>query len=201
MKKNTRKIKMVGRTFGDFEVVAEVEPYLCKTQRVRQFKVRCANCGFEKTIRGDTLRKGRGLRCTKCNLKRWRGDKLRCSKCEQFKDPSEFYVNRSTGAYQYYCRQCKQQWESEHREELNQRFYEKVKERNPQITKAYNAVQYALRTGELKRPITCQMCGGTCKPQAHHSDYNKPLDVQWLCIKCHRQLHRMLNKEANNEQL
>ena len=60
---------------------------------------------------------------------------------------------------------------------------------------AHAAVQVAIKNGTLIRPETCSRC--KCNPspasdgrstiQAHHHDYNKPLDVEWLCAKCHRQ--------------
>jgi hypothetical protein len=60
---------------------------------------------------------------------------------------------------------------------------------------AYKKVRNALRTGALVRPLTCQRCGvnpglasdGRSKIQAHHADYSRPLDVEWICAKCHRE--------------
>ena len=45
----------------------------------------------------------------------------------------------------------------------------------------------AVQSGRLL-PLPCEKCGAT-RTQAHHSDYSKPLDVQWLCATCHQQLH------------
>lgn len=62
---------------------------------------------------------------------------------------------------------------------------------------AQNMVEYAVRIGRLIRPDACEQCGknGTFKDgrtaiQAHHSDYNKPLEVIWLCQKCHHEWHK-----------
>ncbi len=56
--------------------------------------------------------------------------------------------------------------------------------------KAHAAVQKAVAKGELFRPDVCEKCGepprGKSKIHAHHADYSKPLDVEWLCAKCHR---------------
>jgi hypothetical protein len=47
----------------------------------------------------------------------------------------------------------------------------------------------ALETGELKR-TPCEVCGTNKRIEAHHTDYTKHLEVRWLCIKHHRELHR-----------
>jgi len=47
----------------------------------------------------------------------------------------------------------------------------------------------ALRKGILVRPSKCQRCNKRRKVHAHHDDYTKPLDVNWLCSRCHGRLH------------
>jgi len=68
--------------------------------------------------------------------------------------------------------------------------YKKIQlKRYPERVKCRQLVTNALSSGKLKRPSTCSSCGGKCKPHAHHDDYSKPLDVDWLCRHCHRKLH------------
>lgn len=67
-------------------------------------------------------------------------------------------------------------------------------DRNPQKRKAHLLVQYALRKGDLK-PKPCERCNFAFGVQAHHEDYSKPLDVVWLCQKCHGERHREINEE------
>jgi len=54
--------------------------------------------------------------------------------------------------------------------------------------KAWDAVNYAIESGKIKKE-PCKICGDI-NSQAHHSDYNKPLDIIWLCDQHHRQIHR-----------
>lgn len=52
----------------------------------------------------------------------------------------------------------------------------------------------AVKRGDLVKPSECSECG--CGPldrrkiQGHHPDYDKPLEVEWLCQDCHYDKHR-----------
>jgi ribosomal protein S27AE len=60
--------------------------------------------------------------------------------------------------------------------------------RNPEASRAHHKVKYAKKVGKLLQQ-PCRSCGNP-ESQAHHEDYRKPLDVTWLCRRCHRELHR-----------
>lgn len=46
-----------------------------------------------------------------------------------------------------------------------------------------------LARGREKEP--CEGCGGP-SAQLHHDDYDRPLDVRWLCPSCHGIEHRKI---------
>ncbi len=50
----------------------------------------------------------------------------------------------------------------------------------------------AVTRGKILRPNECSKCLKQCKPEAHHTDYSKPLEVTWLCNICHRHMHGKL---------
>lgn len=58
----------------------------------------------------------------------------------------------------------------------------------PKKILAHSAVRQAIMKGTLKKQ-PCEICGET-KSEAHHDDYDKPLDIRWLCKKCHTEWHR-----------
>ncbi len=58
--------------------------------------------------------------------------------------------------------------------------------------RANSLVEHALKIGHLIRPSKCERCLKECKPDGHHEDYNKPLEVQWLCKICHNHKHNKL---------
>jgi ribosomal protein S27AE len=63
---------------------------------------------------------------------------------------------------------------------------------DPRHAAAHKAVQDALAAGDLIRQ-PCERCGDA-KSQAHHDDYDRPLDVRWLCPKHHREVHKTQRK-------
>ena len=54
---------------------------------------------------------------------------------------------------------------------------------------SHSKVANAIRTGALKRPLYCECCGKIGRVEAHHENYNRPLEVIWLCPVCHRNYH------------
>ena len=69
---------------------------------------------------------------------------------------------------------------------------------------AQNILEEAIERGILERKTVCECCGRSYKMkdgrngiQAHHPDYNRPLDVMWLCQKCHYEWHK--NNKAKKE--
>jgi hypothetical protein len=75
-----------------------------------------------------------------------------------------------------------------HRAELRDRVGRKWRQAHPARARAHRRLRYAVMTGAVVRAEACQRCGGTPQRiEAHHWDYSKPLDVEWLCKPCHAQ--------------
>lgn len=60
--------------------------------------------------------------------------------------------------------------------------------RNPDGYRAHNVANNAIRDGKLNRE-PCQICGAAEHVHKHHRDYSRPLEVTWLCARCHHRLH------------
>ena len=60
---------------------------------------------------------------------------------------------------------------------------------NPQKYTAVTAVGNTIRDGKMTKDVLCQFCGTYGPLHGHHRNYDKPLDVQWLCVPCHKQWH------------
>ena len=55
---------------------------------------------------------------------------------------------------------------------------------------AHARVYRAVKKGLLVKPLFCPNCTRSgCRIEAHHDNYDLPLDVRWLCSSCHRLLH------------
>src|SRR6266705_2650342 len=54
---------------------------------------------------------------------------------------------------------------------------------------ARDAFYGQIRYGKLSRQ-PCEVCGKSNDIEAHHEDYSKPLEIKWLCVPCHKLVHR-----------
>lgn len=128
-----------------------------------------------------------------------------CNKCKIEKDDSEYYPRNKV------CKECTKKRVSEYQKS------DKGKEVHRQANKKYNqtgqakerrkiaeqkylalpttkkkqlakwAVKRAVKAGILvKEP--CKVCG-RLNVHAHHSDYDKQLDIDWLCPEHHHAWH------------
>jgi ribosomal protein S27AE len=132
-----------------------------------------------------------------------------CFKCKTVKLLNEFYKhNAMADGHLNKCKKCNKIDALEHRLKNIEkvREYDKRRAKLPDRVKlalrvnqewrvadrrraqCHNAVARAIRNNELS-PMPCVRCG-ELKSLAHHEDYNKPLDVMWLCQPCHKQRHK-----------
>ena len=130
-----------------------------------------------------------------------------CSKCKKEKPLSEFgFSNTKSGIRQSQCRSCfseynrkryearaeefkkaRREYEKEHPESvLDTRL--RMCSKNPNKFNANKAVNAAIYAGVIKNPGVCFGCGRKSEEtrlSAHHFDYTRPLDVVWVCRRCH----------------
>ena len=127
-----------------------------------------------------------------------------CFKCKISKPLSDFYRHsQMADGHLGKCKECTKKDVREHRFENDsvreydrkrgsRRSYEKTKEyreNNPKKYKAHTMVGKAIRDGTLVKPECCEQCGSNFALNAHHDNYNFPLEVRWLCSRCHHIWH------------
>lgn len=68
--------------------------------------------------------------------------------------------------------------------------YREWRENNPKGAYAQGLINYLIKKGEIKRG-ECEFKNEFCSKsiiQAHHEDYEKPLEVRWLCASHHKKV-------------
>lgn len=66
--------------------------------------------------------------------------------------------------------------------------------RNQQAVWAQAALRSALRRGLVEQK-PCRVCGSP-DSEAHHGDYDRPMDVDWLCRLHHKAEHARMKAEG-----
>ena len=84
-------------------------------------------------------------------------------------------------------------WTEENRGKVNASI-RRYKQKNIQKTKASSILSNEIAFGRIAKPRRCSLCSKIKPLDGHHHDYDKPLDVTWLCRSCHKAIH---SKYAN----
>jgi hypothetical protein len=128
-----------------------------------------------------------------------------CFKCKAVKPLEDFYKHPAMADGRVNkCKECNKvdvrenrtvkadYYRAYDRERGSRQPPEYIKEyraRYPKKYKAHSMVNYHVRAGNIsKKP--CEICGDFLKAEAHHDDYDKPLDVRWLCSIHHKAWHQ-----------
>lgn len=78
------------------------------------------------------------------------------------------------------------------------KYMRRWREKSGKKYRVIQMTQCAIRSGKLVRG-PCEVCGTSKRVGAHHDDYNKPLDVRWLCGTHHRIWHAENGPGANGD--
>lgn len=135
-----------------------------------------------------------------------------CFKCKCEKPLDDFYKHsKMADGHLNKCKECTKKDVHEHRhgdgrekvlayDRLRSKINPKRKaeqlNRSAEYRKTHKKVKFAqskLRSAVLSGQIEklpCFVCGKSA--EAHHPDYDKPLDVVWLCSSHHKQAHALV---------
>lgn len=137
-----------------------------------------------------------------------------CFKCKEVKPLDDFYRHpQMADGHVNKCKSCNKldvrknrtdkiehyrAYDRKRGNRLTKEWLDDYHAKFPKKTRAQRLVAYHVRKGTLVRE-SCGDCGSDFHVHAHHDDYDKPLNVRWLCAACHHQWHAKFG-EAKNAQ-
>ena len=84
---------------------------------------------------------------------------------------------------------------TEKRKAWNLNNQKKVRARHPLKYHCHSITSGAINRGKLLKQ-SCEICDSSSRVEAHHESYYEPLNVKWLCMKHHRELHKKIRSEG-----
>lgn len=141
-----------------------------------------------------------------------------CFKCGEIKPLTDFYAHRMMAdGHLNKCKSCTKKDVHEHRHGKGRDYvlaYDRARASRPErlakkalITadwakkhpgrkQAQKLLRRAVLSGGVVVWPVCAIPECCAKPEAHHPDYSRPLDVVWLCSAHHKQAHALARSAA-----
>lgn len=124
--------------------------------------------------------------------------RCRCSRCKGTE--GLYKTNKSKQGVQYYmCRSCNTIRCARYRAtkvgkgNIYKAVYKSI-EKHRERQRAREKLGGQVRSGKIPRPVICSMCEKKKRISGHHPDYSKPLEVIWVCVSCHADIHKKLKE-------
>jgi len=146
--------------------------------------LQCRICKWVKPV--DGFYPQQGTECKECTKKRTKAN--RAAKIDHYRA-----FDRQRGSLPHRVAARQQYLATDAGKMAHARAHKKWGSQNPQRRAAQVAIGNAVRDGRVQ-PWPCLICGA--KAEAHHPDYDRPLDVVWLCSPHHKQAHALVKEIA-----
>jgi len=147
----------------------------------------CRECSQEKPLeefyKHAKMADGRLNKCIECVK-----DRVSKHREDNLEKAREYDRKRSLLPHRVEARKEYQQ--TEEGKVAKKRAMQSYRKRYPLKYAAHVVTQNYIRDGKLKTSESCSVCNSTESIEGHHDDYTKPLEVRWLCVKCHKEWHR-----------
>lgn len=150
----------------------------------------CFKCEERKPLRAFYKHKAMSdghlnkcIECTKADVKKHRAENL--EKVREY--------DRSRGNEKHRVEARQEYRKTQHGRERLREGQRRWSRRNAEKRRAHNATRKALLSGKITKG-ECEVCHAEENIEAHHADYSKPLEVQWLCNRCHADLHKEMRE-------
>lgn len=151
----------------------------------------CTKCATPKPLgsfyENKKQRGGRNTECKECAKTR-----VKAARARNIEHYREFDKRRASLPHRVLARK-------EYQRTLagKKAFYNSTRnqhKRYPEKVRARLKLNRAVKSGKIvKQP--CEVCGNR-EVNGHHDDYSKPLEVRWLCMVHHKQVHGYMQEKT-----
>ena len=150
----------------------------------------CSKCGETRLAaefyRNDAMRSGLDSHCKACRV---------AASAQYFRENKDECLEKSRQRHREQKSRKERSRQPPSRDRQKRAEYQRrYRTEHTERSRARRMVMTAIANGTLT-PKPCERCSFALGVQAHHEDYSKPLDVVWLCTKCHGVRHREINDE------